>query len=497
MRRRTLLRAGAGVLAGTAVGRVAAQEQDGYEPMGSVEIPGAKEAAITDDGEIAYVAAGDGFVTVDLSDPAAPAVLNEERGIPSNDPLDGIWDLWPDGDRLVVAGPANRTLATPTVLLYDVSDPANPVGLDLYEPGYPIHNTFFEDGIVYLTQHGDEGNPIALVDTADDELTELGRWSLLDHEDDWSGVSQRLYPIHDIYVQGDLAYLSYWDAGVWVLDVSDPSAPEYVNHFGDYSREELESMSQERSLWEPFASPGNAHYCQLNEDGTVLGVSKEAWTTETEEGEVVGGPGGIDLWDVTDPTDPERLSRIEPPESADNTQQGQFTTAHNFDLVGDRLYSSWYFGGVKVHDVSDPANPAELVWWREPDEAVFWTAQIGVPGDFFVGSSGESDGGFQLASTGALYTFPDEAGEQASPPSLVDSSATGSDQDDDSASENDEDTEDDSASENDEDTEDDTDGDDGSTESDDDSIPGFGVGAGVAGIGLAAWRHAARSDDGE
>ena len=148
MRRRTLLRAGAGVLAGTAVGRVAAQEQDGYEPMGSVEIPGAKEAAITDDGESAYVAAGDGFVTVDLSDPAAPTVLNEERGIPSNDPIDGIWDLWPDGDRLVVAGPANRTAATPTVLLYDVSDPANPVGLDLYEPGYPIHNTFFEDDAV-------------------------------------------------------------------------------------------------------------------------------------------------------------------------------------------------------------------------------------------------------------------------------------------------------------------------------------------------------------
>ena len=141
--------------------------------------------------------------------------------------------------------------------------------------------------------------------------------------------------------------------------------------------------------------------------------------------------------------------------------------------------------------MSDPANPAELVWWREPDEAVFWTAQIGVPGDFFVGSSAESDGGFQLASTGALYTFPDEAGEQASPPSLVDSSATGSEQDDDSASENDEDTEED------------TDGDDGSTapadssdgNSDDDSIPGFGVGAGVAGIGLNAWRYATRSED--
>lgn len=484
MRRRTLLRAGAGILAGTAAGRVAAQDDDnGYEPLGSVEIPGAKDAAIVD-GEVAYVAATDGFVTVDLGDPAEPEVLAEERGIPADGPITGIWDLWPDGDRLVVAGPESGTVPTPTVMLYDVSDPADPVGLDLYEPEVGIHNTFFEDGIIYLTQNGDTGNPIAIVDTADDELTELTRWSLLQHPDeDWSSVNQRLYPIHDIYVQDDLAYLSYWDAGLWVLDVSDPGSPKYVNHFGDYTREELEAMDTSRTFWEPFAPPGNAHYAQVDESGTLLGVGKEAWQTEDGDGELVGGPGGIDLWDVEEPTEPEHLSHIPAPESYDNTQEGQFTTAHNFDIVDGRLYSSWYFGGVKLHDVTDPESPEELAWWREPDEAVFWTAQSGVPGEFFVGSSAESDRGFELAPTGALYTFPDEPGQQASPPSLTEPPEATADDSTDGT--------DDSGA-----TDDDGDGpdsDDADSDSDD-PVPGFGVGVGALGVGLGAWRYAKRSD---
>ncbi|QSG03554.1 LVIVD repeat-containing protein [Natranaeroarchaeum sulfidigenes] len=484
MRRRTLLRTGAGILAGTTVGRVAAQDDDnGYEPLGSVEIPGAKDAAVVD-GEVAYVAATDGFVTVDLSDPAEPEMLAEERGIPEDGPIDAIWDLWPDGDRLVVAGPANPTSLTPTVMLYDVSDPADPVGIDLYEPGYPVHNTFFEDGIIYLTQHGDDGHPLAIVDTADDELTELTRWSLLQHDDDWSGVNQRLYPIHDVYVQNDLAYVSYWDAGLWILDVSDPGDPEYVNHFGDYTREELEAMDDERALWEPLAPPGNAHYAQVDETGTLLGVGKEAWETEDGDGELVGGPGGIDLWDIEDPTDPEHLSHIPAPEAYDNTQEGQFTTAHNFDIVDGRLYSSWYFGGVKIHNVEDPENPEEIAWWREPDEAVFWTAQSGLPGEFFVGSSAESDGGFELAPTGALYTFPDERGEQASPPSLTEPPEGTDDSSGDEPTDGNDDVE---AT--------DEDGDDtDSGDSDDDPVPGFGPVVGVLGVGLGAWRYAKRND---
>ncbi|PSQ42630.1 hypothetical protein BRD17_08120 [Halobacteriales archaeon SW_7_68_16] len=68
MRRRDALRLGLGAAAGAAfgaAGTVGARVK-GYAPLGSAEIDGAAEGVVGDGGETAYVAAGDGFVTVDL-----------------------------------------------------------------------------------------------------------------------------------------------------------------------------------------------------------------------------------------------------------------------------------------------------------------------------------------------------------------------------------------------------------------------------------------------
>jgi hypothetical protein len=117
---------------------------------------------------------------------------------------------------------------------------------------------------------------------------------------------------------------------------------------------------------------------------------------------------------VGDETAPERRAHIAPPPSDDQTTSGQFTTAHNCDLDGDRLYVSWYYGGVSVHDVSDPADPAELARWRNSAETAFWTAQA--TDDAFIASSASlTDFDAALAETReALYTFPDRAGTQPS-----------------------------------------------------------------------------------
>ena len=65
MRRRTLLRGAVGALAlpGLA-GRAAASEHDSFEPLASVDIDGAKEAAVHHGGTVAYVATGDGFIKI-------------------------------------------------------------------------------------------------------------------------------------------------------------------------------------------------------------------------------------------------------------------------------------------------------------------------------------------------------------------------------------------------------------------------------------------------
>ena len=189
---------------------------------------------------------------------------------------------------------------------------------------------------------------------------------------------------------------------------------------------------------------------------------------------------------LSDPESPEKLATIEPEESESNAYRGgTWTTSHNFDWVGDRLYTSWYNGGVKLYDVSDPANPEELAWWRQPDETSFWTAQAAVEGEFFAATSLGS--GLDNTDAATVFTFPDEAGDQSDPPSLVDegSEATTSEDGTTATMDGDTTTADDGTTGMGDET---GDGDGGEDDSDGGGMPGFGIGAALAGLGLGLRR---------
>lgn len=427
MRRRQVLRAGGAALVplfGTSVTSGASQaDEDGYEPLGRVELDSAFEAAVHHDGEIAYVAAGDGLVSVDISDPENPSVVAKRRDIDTGGSEMALaWDLWPDGDRLVLAGPANPVGgAAQGFVLFDISDPTAPEQVAWHSTDFYIHNGFFDDGTVYLTASGTRRYPVVMVDVTDDEPEEVGRWSFVDDKPEWLDVPLGSRVLHDVYVQDEIAYLPYWDAGTVIADVSDPSDPTFLSRVGDFDREELAGLSRPEARREYITPAGNDHYTVVDEDATRLLVGKEAWAVPDAEGGTVGGPGGITIWDIEDHESPQRLGRIEPPQSDDSTQSGYFTTAHNCDIAGDRVYASWYFGGVTVHDISDPAEPERLAWWRSPREASFWTAQTAVPGETFVASSTDlsqtSVGG--KGATPALYVFPEQEGVQEDAPGLI------------------------------------------------------------------------------
>ncbi|MFC7057144.1 hypothetical protein [Halovenus salina] len=428
MRRRQVLRAGGAALVplfGTSVSAGSPQADDGYEPLGRVEIDSAFEAATHHDGEIAYVAADDGLVSVDISNPEDPSILAERRDIDTGGQEMALaWDLWPDGDRLVLAGPANPVRgAAQGFALFDISDPESPEQVAWHSTDFYIHNGFFDDSTVYLVGSGTRRYPVVMFDVADDEPEEVGRWSFVDAKPEWLNVPLGSRVLHDVYVQDSTAYLSYWDAGTVIADVSDPSDPTLLSQVGDFDREELTGLSRPEARQEYLTPSGNDHYAVVNDDATRLLAGKEAWAVSDPDAEdgTVGGPGGITIWDIDDPESPERLGRIEPPQSDDSTQGGYFTTAHNCDIVDDRVYASWYFGGVTAHDISDPADPERLAWWRNPEEASFWTAQSAVPGETFIASSADlSKTSFDgKPATPALYVFPDEEGVQEDPPGLI------------------------------------------------------------------------------
>ncbi|WP_158059199.1 LVIVD repeat-containing protein [Halorussus halophilus] len=455
MRRRTFLGGVAGVAGASlaAVGyRSTATQTSSYEPLGSVEVAGAKEAVVGPDGETAFLAVTDGFATVDVSDPTTLSVLAERRDLSTDGGerlLREIWDVKVDGDRLAVAGPANPTRESVAhgVLLYDVRDPANPEKLAFHETEFSIHNCDFVDGFVYLTGNNQRGNPLVIVDVRDDVPAEVGRWSMLDVNERWSEVDWYLRWLHDVYVHDGMAYLAHWDAGTWLVDVSDPTNPQYVSYFGARPLDELAAVPSEAVNAGVLGLPGNDHYTAVNDDGTLLGVGRESWSVDGE-----GGPGGVELWDVSDPASPQRRAYVEPPGSSGRGSSGKesnaldfvgvaaagggldalddglahkgagaachdkcgrqraedWTTAHNFDFAGDRLYTSWYQGGVKIHDVSDPASPTELATWRDAENTSFWTAQR-ASDRFFVASSID----YHADTRSALYAFPNRAAESS------------------------------------------------------------------------------------
>ena len=417
MRRRALLRTlGTGLAvgsAGLASGHPTAtgdgtppSETPDSQPLGTIAVEDVREMVLDDDGEIAYVATVDGFAVVDVTEPTDMAVLARESLFTdhADGPLTGIWDLHVDGDRLLVAGPAFGSPALYGFGVFDVTDPAAPAVVAEHETPFYTHNCVLADGICYFTGSGLPGAPLVVMDVESGE--ELARWSGTDVDDRWADLPFGMVNLHDVWVDGGLAYLAYWDAGTWCLDVSDPADPSLVSRVRGRPLEDL--LEIEATRRESTERPGNDHFVTVDESGDVLGIGTESWAASDES---ANGPGGIAFYDVSDPAAPSRLGEIVPPPTPDSTRSGVWTTSHNFELVGGRCYASWYQGGVTVHDVSDPTDPAERYHWRDADRGKFWTAQLAAPGEFFLGASigayGTGTDPSESPLESGLFAFPD------------------------------------------------------------------------------------------
>lgn len=388
-----------------------------FGPRSRLSLPGAKEAVLDDAGETAFVATTDGFATVDVTDPEAPSVLADRRDLLADredGPMRRLQDAAVDGDRLAVVGPASGS-GLSGALVYDVADPADPRRLAFHETEFPIHNCDLSGGHVYLTSTPFQRNALVAVDVRGDATEEAWRWSMLDADPDWEAVPDSSRTLHDVTVVDGVAYCAYWDARTWLLDVEPSDGPRLLGRAGGYDVEDLESMSPTDLSYEDIEPPGNAHFADVSDDGSVLAVGGESWDGRRGDGH--GGPSGIELYDVADPAEPELLSRVQPLVPRDATfREGVWTTAHNFELTGGRLYSSWYQDGVKIHDVSDPTTPELLAHWRDPEETRFWTARLARDGEFFVAT--DMGGRGEAPEDAALYTFPDAAGSQSEMPAI-------------------------------------------------------------------------------
>lgn len=414
MRRRSFLRAGAmtACTLGVLPRRGTAASESSFAPLGTLQVDGLAEVVVDPSGTIVYGAIRDGFVVVDVSDPEAPTELARvEEILPDVEagPVTDIFDVKVAGDRLLVAGPDHGTGPDTAAgfEVYDVSTPGDPSPIAGLATDHAIHNGFIDGETLYLSGTGAPTEPLVIYDVGGDDPVEVARWSVEDAKDAWATVAGQFRTCHDVYVQDEIAYLAYWDAGTWLLDVSTPADPRPLSSVGGVNPTALPSESDGGPTPGVQELPGNSHYVQPSPDGEVLAVGKEAFNSD--ETVLDGGPGGIEVWDIADRTAPELLTIIAPPDPGE--------TSHNFGWRGRHLYTSWYGGGVLVYDLSDPAAPRRLAGWAD-DTTAFWTAKPTrgaiVASSFLDPEVADRDDRFDGVGA-TLYTFPDPGGDQSEP----------------------------------------------------------------------------------
>jgi hypothetical protein len=151
------------------------------------------------------------------------------------------------------------------------------------------------------------------------DVGEWGAWRELGITP-WTGTNGGSF-VHSVRVneRQTTAYLSYWDLGTVLLDISDKTRPRYLGR--------------------TTPEQGATHSADIARGGRLL--------VETHE-----LPGGVPVYyDISDPTAPRRLAEFSQPGFAPET-------VHDPKIRGGLTYFSWYSRGVVVAHTADPARPS-------------------------------------------------------------------------------------------------------------------------------------------
>lgn len=335
---------------------------------------------------------------VDISDPTNPQLVAElEAAEPDSSPQDvkvaKINTEHFSGDLLVVGNGGGAPPTFGGIQLFDVSDPANPVLLSEPRIG-PVHNTFlytkgnrafvllaipfaevFSGPNPFNSQFGD----FVIVEVTDPRNPVIvGDWGAGKNGgfpfgfpgfpgecapcrgDDFAGVFN-----HDVWAnkQGTIAYLSYWDLGLILLDISDPTNPTLLG----------------RGIEPPtFGSDeGNLHNAVPARDGNLVLVADEDFTALPF--------GFLRIFDTSDRNNPVQIGAFATDKSLTNdgiVPSLPFSlvfSIHNIVVRGSKAYISWYDEGIRVVDFSNPSNPREIASFiapGAPDVGFFWGVYV-------------------------------------------------------------------------------------------------------------------------
>lgn len=203
------------------------------------------------------------------------------------------------------------------IVILDTSDPKHPKVISEYTETLSggVHNVFIDSDYVYAVHNGT--NALHVIEIADPaNPAEVARWE----------VERPGKNLHDVFVLDGLAYVSYWDDGLVILDVGNglrggsPERPQFVSQ---------------------IAYPeGNTHTAFRYEDYVFVGdeIFPPDWSPQAP----IDPRGFIHVIDVRDIEHPREVARYEVPEAG----------SHNVWVEDDILYVAYYQGGLRAVDIS-------------------------------------------------------------------------------------------------------------------------------------------------
>lgn len=200
-----------------------------------------------------------------------------------------------------------------------------------------VHSTFIYKGYVYLTD--DATGSMRVIDIRDPlKPKQVARWETP------RNANGRI--LHDIDVQDGLAYLSYWNDGLVILDVGNgikggrPESPQLVSTI----KYDLNALYRDV---EAVGGPGfirGTHTAWRH--GKYVFVGDEVFSAKPVG---TAGPmglgrayGRLHVVDVSDLTKPKLVAYYEPKDGG----------THNVWVAGDTLYLGDYQGGLRILDIS-------------------------------------------------------------------------------------------------------------------------------------------------
>lgn len=353
----------------TAEAAVTVTPRDATRPttlVGRLPIKGmSAEFWLHPDGKHGYITTiGDRIYAIDLSDPSKPAISDsvvvDARTI--NDIMtteDGKFGV------LTREGASNRKNG---IVVLSFEDPAHPRQIAEFTETVTggVHSTYIYHGYVYLTD--DATGSMRVIDIRDPyKPHQVARW-----ETPRSPAGRML---HDIDVKEGLAYLSYWNDGLVILDVGNGVKGGSPDHPVLVSQLKYDLNALYRDV-EALGGPGFIRGTHTAwRAGRYVFVGDEVFSAKprpTEGGGVVGlgrAFGQLHVVDVSDLAHPKLVAYYEPKDGG----------THNVWVAGDTLYLGDYQGGLRVLDISGELRGDLLRQGREIAHVVTGDKQGQIP----------------------------------------------------------------------------------------------------------------------